>query len=91
MLRDVKNAQLGDLQTANRVLDYAIASRQAQNQAETQTAAASKQRNPQLWPETGLVWPSLTSFYGGRHKVSGCRPMRPGVVLWRAGTPETLW
>ncbi len=89
MLRDVKNAQLGDLQTASRVLDYAIASRQAQNQAEAQTAAASSNVAAAVAARNrvGLA-ASLTSFYS-EHKVSSLLVTdAAGVVLWRAEDPE---
>ena len=89
MLRDVKSAQLNDLQTASRVLQYAVVSRQAQNEAEAQTAAATASvasavatRN-----QVGLA-AALTSFYRDHHVSSLIVTDASGGVLWRAEDPE---
>lgn len=89
LLRDVRTAQLGDLSTASRVLQYAVSSRQAETVAQAQTAAAAGGVVAGLSGQgRAAIATALSSFYTDRQLSSLVVTDASGVVAWRAQDPD---
>ena len=89
MLSDLRAAQLGDLSTAGRVLQYAITSRQNETIAQAGAAAAGSSMSAAVGSRNRAAISSILAAYYTDHQLSSLTVTDvAGVVLWRAHDPD---